>query len=382
MKSSKKPTQDEVAQTLYDIATTRMAINPNTKKYVYDTGQKGTVFFANQLNTNLKLRGDKSNNTAPPTTLGDNIDSETAKSFLSAATKAIEEGDKKTQDKTKNIVLKQNILDITHSALKDPQQGPEIVAKYAENTPEFADEFVKKALESKDPKDKETLKFLVNYKGKSSIYMETSKFEKSLNKLMRTSLTETQLIGIFNADLGDKINKKVIIKTLAKKAQNKFKEMLQDEKSGLFEAIKTNKLQGLTVGGKSLLKASITQPKLAAKMMGAGFTFSKEEIEQKGYKPPNGKEFTANDHIRMAIGEMSGKKIDLTKKKSPLALARETGQTELANALKEQGYGLKKTELMMRVMKKTYQKMPSFSIPNFSMPNIMGKNKGAKGRGK
>jgi hypothetical protein len=227
MKSSKKPTQDEVAQTLYDIATTRMAINPNTKKYVYDTGQKGTVFFANPLNTNLKLRGDKSNTTAPPTTLGDNIDSETAKSFLSAATKAIEEGDKKTQDKTKNIVLKQNILDITHSALKDPQQGPEIVAKYAENTPEFADEFVKKALESKDPKDKETLKFLVNYKGKSSIYMETSKFEKSLNKLMRTSLTETQLIGIFNADLGDKINKKVIIKTLAKKAQNKFKEMLQ-----------------------------------------------------------------------------------------------------------------------------------------------------------
>ncbi len=380
MKSSKKPTQDEVAQALYDDATTRMVINPHTKKYVYDTGQKGTVFFANQLNTNLKLRGDESNITAPtPTSLGDNIDSETATSFLSAATKAMEQEDKETQNKTKKIVLDQNILAITRSALKEPQQGAKIVANYAAKNPEFADKFVDKALKSNNPKDKETLKFLVNYKGELNIDKEASKFEESLKELIKKPLTETQLIGIFNADLGDKINKKAVIKTLAKKAPNKFKEMLQDEKSGLFEAIKTNKLQGLTVGKESLLKASMSNPELAAKMMGAGFTLSKEEIA-KNYTPPNGKEFTANDHIRMAIGEMSGKKIDLTKKKSPLALARETGQTKLAEALKEQGYRLKKTERMIQGMKEVYQKMSSFSMPKLSTPNI-GKKK-TQGRGK
>lgn len=341
MKSS-----DQIAQEFYSSGHQNLMQSSAGVKQ-YSTKQQGELFLAGQLSDNslpLETPNNLDAKSAQDVTLINqegSIYQTTATSFLQAVRKVKTDTDKETQEQINQLAIK-HAFDTTAS-VKRTSDGLQAALNCANNIDGFADKYIEEAL-----KPKNANKAAINFKALVTTPKESA-FRTSLNTLIDEKATPEQLVGIFNADLGDKIDTKVI-KKLAEKAPETFKDMLLNKESGLFEAIERNNLKNLTVAGESLLKASMQQPELAAQMMGAGFTLSSEEIKAKGYTPPNGKEFTANDHLRMAIAETMPKQtenIDLSKKLSPLALARATGQTKLAAALKAQGYGRSMKEVLL-----------------------------------
>lgn len=252
----------------------------------------------------------------------------------------------------------------------------------------FAEQYVKNVMNEGNEEDLINLKSLVirDNQGNLRAHDNDTVFKQALNYFIVNEANENQLVRIISMDLRDKEAKnytreaaqkvgsapsKTALKTLAQKHPETFKIMLATENMRL--EIRRYKLTELEVGGESLLKSCMVNDQLAATMMKEGFTLSKEEIPEK-YKDQY---LTVNDNLRIAIATKANQldKLDLSKKQSPLALAIKMGQTGLAEALKDKGYKLKKTELMMRKMKNAYKKMPSFSIPN-----IMRKNKESKGQ--
>lgn len=210
-----------------------------------------------------------------------------------------------------------------------------------EKDPNFTEDYIEEALtENNLEKASESHKAAFG-----NLVGNDNRFQPALNKKLDT-LSENKLVKLYNVDLGKESNKKVIIK-LAKRFPETFKTMLVD--SNTRQVIKKYKLTGLEVSGESLLKSCIHNDQLTAIMMKDGFTLSDKETQNK-YK---GQELTVNDHLRIAIATKAEKldDLDLSKKQSPLALAREMGQKDLAGALKDQGFKLKKTELMARKMK-------------------------------
>ncbi|MCT4636061.1 MAG: hypothetical protein N4A31_07510 [Rickettsiales bacterium] len=357
----------------------RTQIN-NDQNSSYGFKELGELYFATTLYPELNIKEnfkDYLNNSIKNSS--PDAKAEALSGFLGAASQAIKEGDKETQDKTKNITNElfnpSSIKQLLHNGI-----GHVELQKHTENNPEFIDHLLEEALKEEITND-EVDHFLGLFDRRNAIFGKEigEQFENKFERLIDNNCPLEHLERIYALGLNDDIDRKVIT-TLAEKHPDKFKDMFKDKDAKLLQVIKAcddeiyklekgfqkymkmtpkdpndslkdiqiqeNKIKketdaqylkkNLKIGEDSILKSFSNEPEVAAKLMKHGYTLSKEEIKEKGYKAPNGKEFTANDHIRMAIGEMSGKKIDLTKKKSPLALARETGQTELANALKKQ----------------------------------------------
>ena len=209
------------------------------------------------------------------------------------------------------------------------------------DVPGSLNHFVGKAI---DKQDIDSLKYLQEKNGiddfiKQKIQDRDEKALKSLNQLL------PEAIESFSRSQVTLINK------LSQ----------EDSRDSLEMLTKLEPLAGAKIGGDSLLKYALKENKVAAiRMVKAGFTLAEDEItpaQKKTILESNslkqsifgGKRYTPNDKLREAIIGSAAKeelaKIDLSKKPSPLYLAMQTGQHDLAVELISSGQVLKRYEL-------------------------------------
>ena len=230
---------------------------------------------------------------------------------------------------------------IKESAASSPKNlNKKLIEYLVEDLPGSCDHFISKAIEEKD------IVSLKHLQEKGAI---GSFLEETIHK------GDKKLLGDLNKLFPE------AIESFSRSQVSRINESDSPEPLELLK--KLEHLKESKINGDSLLKHALKEKKMAAiKMIKSGFTLAENEVtpeQRKTILESNslrqsifgGKHYTPNDKLREAIigsaTKEAAERVDLSKKPSPLFLAMQTGQHDLALELAGSGQTLKRSELAL-----------------------------------